>query len=61
MIIVCTYPSAVGGLIPGADTALFIVRIVGGRLPCLDPMVVNNLVATSRSNTSQDTKINNCS
>lgn len=44
-----SFPSADGGLIIGADVDLFIVR-VEGRLPCRDSMVVNNLVATARSN-----------
>jgi len=40
--------NADGGRIPGAEMVLFIVR-VDGRSPCLDPMVVNSLAATSRS------------
>lgn len=50
-----SFPSPDGGLIMGADVDLFMVR-VEGRLPCLDSMVVNNLAATSRSN-SQSYKI----
>ena len=44
------FPNVDEGRIPGAEMVLFIVR-VDGRSPCLDPIVVKSLAATSRSRT----------